>query len=239
LKEKNTEDQALVVVTNTQNVNSYFQTFLYFTTKLKKGWFKRPAFFILGFSGKESKGEKKMKTKLSYQFVVVLILSMGVAMGCSSVSVQQYKNESPKLVLEDYFQGTIKAYGIFTGRSGEVKKRFEVTMNCSNKDGVLTLDERFVYSDGEKQTRIWKITKNEKGQYIGKADDVVGEAIGEVAGNALNWKYTLALKVDGSVYNVKFDDWMYLMNEKVMLNKSAMSKFGLYLGEVTLSFAKP
>jgi hypothetical protein len=37
---------------------------------------------------------------------------------------------------------------------------------------------------------------------------------------------------------VQFDDWMYLMDDRVMLNKAVMSKFGLRLGEVTLTFVK-
>jgi len=48
----------------------------------------------------------------------------------------------------------------------------------------------------------------------------------------------LALPVDDKVYNVDFDDWMFLMDDKVMLNRSVMSKFGFRLGEVTLSFVK-
>jgi hypothetical protein len=44
--------------------------------------------------------------------------------------------------------------------------------------------------------------------------------------------------VDGKVYEVQFDDWMYLMSDKVMLNKATMSKFGVRLGEVTLAFTK-
>jgi len=103
---------------------------------------------------------------------------------------------------------------------------------------VGTLDESFEYSDGTKQKRIWKLTEIAPGKYIGKADDVVGEAIGESAGNALNWTYTLALPVDKDVYKVQFNDWMYLVTPKVMLNKAQMSKFGIYLGEVTLSFYK-
>jgi hypothetical protein len=31
---------------------------------------------------------------------------------------------------------------------------------------------------------------------------------------------------------------MYLMNDRVMLNKAVMSKWGFRLGEVTLSFSK-
>ena len=76
------------------------------------------------------------------------------------------------------------------------------------------------------------------GRYTGTADDVVGVAQGQAAGNALNWRYTLRLPVDGSVYEVEFDDWMFLIDEQVMLNKAVMSKFGFRLGEVTLAFRK-
>ena len=101
-------------------------------------------------------------------------------------------------------------------------------------DGVL--DERFTYSDGTQQTRVWKLKSLGDGIYEGTADDVVGRALGQARGNALNWRYTLKLPVDGTVYEVQFDDWMFLMDERVMLNKARMSKFGIYLGEVTLAF---
>ena len=67
---------------------------------------------------------------------------------------------------------------------------------------------------------------------------MVGIANGQQRGNAFYWTYTLALPVDGNIINVQFDDWMYLMNDKVMLNKASMSKWGVGLGEVTLSFVK-
>jgi hypothetical protein len=161
---------------------------------------------------------------------------------CSSPSVMQYANEKPNLDLSEYFNGTIDAYGIFTDRSGEVRRRFTVLLVAQWKvvDGkkVGTLDESFEYSDGTKQKRIWTLTETAPGKYIGTADDVVGEALGESAGNALNWTYTLALPVDGTIYHVQFNDWMYLVTPKVMLNKAKMSKFGIDLGEVTLSFYK-
>jgi hypothetical protein len=37
---------------------------------------------------------------------------------------------------------------------------------------------------------------------------------------------------------MQMDDWMILMDDRVMLNRTAMSKFGVNLGEVTLSFTK-
>ncbi len=77
-----------------------------------------------------------------------------------------------------------------------------------------TLDEHFTYSDGTTQRRVWTITKLGENRYKGTADDVVGEAVGEAAGNALRWRYVLALPVDGKVYHVDFDDWMYLVDER-------------------------
>jgi hypothetical protein len=111
-------------------------------------------------------------------------------------------------------------------------------MKCTWNGNVGVLDEYFSYSDGTTSRRVWTITKVDAGTYKGTADDVVGEALGEAAGNALRWQYTLKLPVDGKIYEVRFDDWMYLQDEEVMLNYSAMSKFGVRLGEVILSFRR-
>jgi Protein of unknown function (DUF3833) len=158
--------------------------------------------------------------------------------GCGSQKISDYAREKPTLELRDYFNGTIDAHGVFTDRSGKVVKRFTVVLTGTwqGDDGVL--DEDFSYSDGSKQRRVWRLKKLGNGKYSGRADDVVGVAHGEQLGNAFNWTYTLALPVDGKVYEVQFDDWMYLMSDKVLLNKATMRKFGWRLGEVTLSFSK-
>ncbi len=158
--------------------------------------------------------------------------------GCASPTVADYAAEKPTLDLARYFNGTLDAHGVFTDRSGKVVKRFTVVMKCSWKGDEGVLDEDFTYSDGSKQKRVWRLKKLGSGRYSGTADDVAGLAEGQEAGNAFNWRYTLKLPVDGKVYDVQFDDWMYLMDERVMLNKASMSKFGVRLGEVTLSFYK-
>jgi len=172
---------------------------------------------------------------------ILALAAAGAAVlaGCASPTPSDYANEKPVLDLKTYFNGDITAHGVFTDRSGKVVRRFTVDMKCSweGDDGVL--DERFSYSDGEKQRRVWRLKKLPGGRYTGTADDVIGIAQGQSAGNAFQWSYTLRLPVDGKTYDVQFDDWMYLMDEKVMLNKAVMSKFGVRLGEVTLSFYKP
>ena len=170
--------------------------------------------------------------------ILVLMVALFGLWGCSSVEIDKYRSETPVLDLRQYFNGTLEAHGIFQDRSGEVVKRFTVIIDASWQGEVGTLDERFTYSDGSTQRRVWTITRTGEGRYVGRADDVVGEARGEEAGNALRWRYVLALPVDGKVYNVDFDDWMFLMDDRVMLNRSVMSKWGFRLGDVTLSFYK-
>ena len=158
--------------------------------------------------------------------------------GCAGPRIEELAQELPRLDLRQYFNGTVDAWGIFTDRNGKVVKRFTVEMKCqwNNDQGIL--DEDFVYSDGTTEKRIWKLTDKGNGAFTGTAGDVVGIALGQAKGNAFNWSYTLALPVDGSIINVQMDDWMYLMNDRVMLNKARMTKLGIHLGDVTLSFMK-
>ena len=140
-------------------------------------------------------------------------IALGSLSGCASQNIDSYRSEKPTLDLQQYFNGTLDAYGVFTDRSGTVVKRFTVVMQCSWKDGQGVLDEDFLYSDGSKQKRIWRLTALGNGRYTGQADDVVGQAQGQTQGNAFHWNYTMALPVDGTVYEVQFDDWMYLVND--------------------------
>ena len=157
---------------------------------------------------------------------------------CAGPQISDYAAETPVLDLRKYFTGTVDAWGIFTDRSGRVVKRFTVVIDCQWQGDEGVLDEAFTYSDGTLQRRVWRLKALPNGRYEGRADDVVGMATGQTKGNAFQWQYTLALPVDGTVWQVQFDDWMYLMNDRVMLNKAVMSKLGVTLGEVTLSFSR-
>lgn len=167
-----------------------------------------------------------------------LLAGSAALAGCAGPQVGDYAQQRPKLELDRYFNGRVHAHGLFQKRSGEVVRRFTVIMDCRWEGDQGVLDETFTYSDGTTQRRVWRLTKLEGGRYTGRADDVVGEAHGQVSGNAFRWNYTLRLPVDGTEYEVQFDDWMFLIDDRVMLNRARMSKFGVTLGEVLLSFTK-
>ena len=157
--------------------------------------------------------------------------------GCATVDVVNYGAERPLLDLAEYFDGTVDGWGMFQDRSGQVVRRFTVRIDAKWDGNRGTLDEHFEYSDGTRENRVWKLVKDGN-RYTGTAGDVVGTATGAAAGNVLQWRYVLALPVDGRVWNMDMDDWMFLMDERTMLNRTTMSKFGVRVGEVTLAFRK-
>ncbi|MDX1353005.1 MAG: DUF3833 domain-containing protein [Thiomicrorhabdus sp.] len=171
----------------------------------------------------------------------LLAVSLYLLSGCSSMSISEYENSQPKLNLFEFFSGKTYAWGQFQDRSGKVLRRFtvEITGTLNQQENPqLVLDERFVYDDGEHQQRIWKITQTAENHFIGLADDVIGEAVGRSAGNALNWRYVLDLPYQDSTIHVSFDDWMFLQTNKTMINRAKVSKWGFTVGEVTLFFSK-
>lgn len=155
------------------------------------------------------------------------------------MKIEDYSQFEPHFDLFQYFQGNTRGWGMFQDRGRALKRQFVVDIKGEvNRDGELVLSEDFVWSDGEKSQRVWRIRKTDEHHYVGRADDVVGEARGTAYGNALNWRYDLNLPVDGKLWQVSFDDWMFLQPDGVLLNQAEMSKFGFRLGELTIAFQK-
>lgn len=164
------------------------------------------------------------------------------AMSCSSASIDDYADTNPKLDLAQFFDGKLTAAGVVQDFSGKVTRKFTVIMEAEwsdtpqGKQGII--NEWFVYDDGEKQTRVWTIIDKGNGKYQGTANDILGIAQGESRGSALRWRYDMILPVDGSEYEVHFDDWMFLVDQNTIINKSDIIKFGVTVAQVTLVISK-
>lgn len=164
---------------------------------------------------------------------VLLILLLCIT-SCSSPKIDDYKNTTPDLVLEDFFNGELVAYGMVLDRSGKLTRRFTVKLEAYWNNNKGTINEWFVFDDGEKSTRTWQLIKQTDNIYTGTANDVIGTAKGQTNGSALYWQYDLLITVDGSEYQVTLDDWMYLIDNKRLFNKTDIIKYGLKVGEIIL-----
>ncbi len=140
--------------------------------------------------------------------------------------------------LEQYFTGDIKAWGLVQDWRGKVTRKFDVKMHGTWQGDKGTLTEYFDYYDGETQKRIWHITRLSPDSYEGRADDILDKAVGSVQGDAMRWAYRMDLPVGDKVYRLTFDDWMFLMNDGILINRSYLKKFGLTVAELTLFMQK-
>ena len=176
-----------------------------------------------------------MRKFLSLIITLLSLLSVG---GCMGVEAVSYKNETPQFNMKEYFNGDIEAWGIFQDFKGKVSNKFYVRMNASWNGDVGTLKEKFKFSDGTTQERTWTIKLKDANNFSATAGDVIGEAKGEIYGNAVRMQYVLDLPVKGKNYKLNMDDWMYLMDNEYVINKTKMKKFGVSVGELTLFFRK-
>ncbi len=163
-----------------------------------------------------------------------------VLAGCGAgMKLEDFEGQEPTFRLEEYFLGPTRAWGWFEDRFGKIQRRFVVDMTGTVEDGVLILDEDFLYDDGETENRVWRIRILGDGRYSGTAAGVVGTAEGQITGPALNWTYDFDLPVGERTWQVHFDDWMIQHDDAVVINTATVSKFGFTLGEVNLVFKKP
>ena len=170
------------------------------------------------------------------RFLIVTFLFLT---SCSTdMKITDFSKNKPQFKLEEYFNGKTEAWGMFHDRFGNLKRSFRVDIVGTLDSDILTLDEKFLYDDGEKDTRIWTIRILGDNKYSGEASDVVGKAMGISSGNALNWKYKLNLKVKDSTIMVDFDDWMFLQDRDILMNRAEVKKWGLNIGVVSITFLK-
>ena len=169
---------------------------------------------------------------------LLALAAVATITGCSSMKPEDFADTEPRLVLEDYFTGQTRAFGLFEDRFGDVRRQFVVHVDGTFDGETLTLDERFAYADGETERRVWRIRRTGPDTYEGRADDIVGVAEGRIAGNALNWRYHMDLKVGDGTWRVGFDDWMFLQPGGVLINRATVTKWGLEIGTVTIAFSK-
>lgn len=175
-----------------------------------------------------------------YIILLILFLLIGVFMCVNFMknSVDYYQGKFPEMSIKEYFNGPIKAWGIVQDWRGRVLRQFDVKMIGKWDGNVGTLREQFYYYDGQTQERVWIIKKLDNGGYEGTASDIIGKAGGVEKGNAAQWAYMMDLEVDKKVFRIKFDDWMWLMNDGVLINRSYLKKFGITVAELTIFMKK-
>ncbi len=172
---------------------------------------------------------------------ILLIISLILITSCSknsSMKPEDFQNKEPRLIIEEYLSGNVKAWGVLQNRSGKVTRQFSADLIGKWDGKKLILDEKFNWDDGEVQNRQWTITKIDDNNYEGTAGDVVGTAKGYSYGPAFKFEYILLVPVKGKEMKITFDDWIFKQDDRVAINRATMTKFGFKVAELTVVFVK-
>ena len=169
---------------------------------------------------------------------IVIVTLLFLLVGCAGVDIEDYADSEPRLDIADYFTGTTRAWGMVQDYSGEVQRRFTVDIQGTYEDDTLTLNEFFLFSDGETDQRVWTFERIDANHWIGTASDVEEQVEARQYGHAFHMRYPLEIEIDGRMITFTMDDWMYLQPDGRLINRTAMRKFGFTLGEITLVFER-
>jgi len=176
--------------------------------------------------------------KMIALLVAVLSIIIFIYLRFMKTSIDYYQDKKPAMNIKDYFNGPIEAWGVVQDWRGRVVRQFNIKMTGTWNGNIGTLAEHFEYYDGRTQERTWKIKKLDNGHYEGTASDIIEKAIGREKGNTAQWNYIMNLEVDQRVFRIKFDDWMWLMDDGVLINRSYLKKFGITVAELTIFMKK-
>ncbi|MBD3790011.1 MAG: DUF3833 domain-containing protein [Campylobacterales bacterium] len=163
----------------------------------------------------------------------------GLLTGCSSMQIEDFSQTTPEFIPQKYFNGPMTAYGLVKDQNGKIIRSFKGELVGSwDANGVGTLDEKFVYSDGETQTRVWTLKPTGEKTFVGTAEDIVGVANMVANGNTVMIDYTMRVPYNNSTIDIDVRDWLHLQEDGVILNHSKMKKFGFEVGELVITIIK-
>ena len=158
--------------------------------------------------------------------------------GCAGHTLDDYDQRKPNFVAENFFAGCLMAYGVVQDRSGAAARTFTASIDAHWDAGVGYLDEQFVFDDGERQTRKWQLVADGAGRYRATANDVSGEGRASVNGNAFKLDYRLQINYRGKPLVLAVEDWMWLVDNSVLINQSTLRKFGVRVGNIVLTIIR-
>lgn len=161
-------------------------------------------------------------------------------LGCSAMQIDEFTGSEPRLVLEQYFQGRTRGWGVVQDRFGTLRRQFQVEAEgvWDEATSTLSLVETYRFSDGFVDVLRWTIRRQADGRYVGDEPHLVGAAEGRQAGNAFHWTYVRDVPQPDGSQKLTFDDWFWLQPDEVLISRASMRKLGIEVATLSLFYRK-
>ena len=138
----------------------------------------------------------------------------------------------PQFDLRQHLNGPILCEGVIYGPTGRVSSRFVAEMEGRWDGNVGVLTEKFRYDTGDIQNREWTLTLGNDGSVKAEAPDVIGTGSGKQAGPTVMLTYRIKLPEASGGHVLDATDWMYLIENGAIINRSQFRKFGIKVAEL-------
>ncbi len=183
-----------------------------------------------------------MSTALSILSGMALMLALYALTqrltGFQAQKPADYARLKPAIDIRKHLSGPIRCEGVIYGPTGRVTSRFLADMEGRWDGNRGVLAEHFTYDSGTRQDREWRLTLGNDGRVTAEADDLVGMGEGQQEGAALRLSYTIRLPASAGGHALQVTDWMYLVDEKTIVNRSQFRKFGIKVAELVATMRR-
>lgn len=145
---------------------------------------------------------------------------------------EDFDGQGPAFDLRTHLSGPILCEGVIYGPTGRVASRFVADMEGDWQGNVGTLKEHFRYDSGRAQDRCWTLTVGNDGAIKAEAPDVVGAGSGMQSGPTVQLNYRIKMPDEAGGHELDVTDWMYLVENGTIINRSQFRKFGVKVAEL-------
>jgi hypothetical protein len=176
--------------------------------------------------------ERLLYLSLGASAVLAGLPALGSRFGFTAQRPADYAGQEPAFDLRRHLSGRLACDGAIFGPLGRVESRFNATFLAGWEGNRCTLTEHFVYASGREMNRVWSLSLGNDGAIRATAPDVEGTATGKQRGSAVSLRYRLRLPDDAGGHLLSVNDWMYLLPDGTIINRSQFRKFGLKVAEL-------
>lgn len=173
-----------------------------------------------------------MKFLMLLAIAILALIAFRPGFSFKSQKPEDYAKNTPLFDIREALSGTLLSEGMIYGPTGRVTSRFTAEFTGAWDGATGTLAEEFVYDTGTTQSRKWFLTMGEDGHFTATADDIIGVATGRQLGNAVSMRYKIRLPAEAGSHVLDVTDWLYLVENGNILNRSEMRKFGIKVAEL-------
>ncbi|MEL7116632.1 MAG: DUF3833 domain-containing protein [Pseudomonadota bacterium] len=151
---------------------------------------------------------------------------------------EDYADQGPAFDLRTHLSGPILCEGVIYGPTGRVASRFTADMEGDWQGNVGTLKEHFRYDTGREQDRCWTLALGNDGSIKADAPDIIGTGQGVQSGPSVQLNYKIKLPDEAGGHVLDVTDWMYLVENGTVINRSQFRKFGIKVAELVATMRR-